>query len=134
MRNGIATTLAVIAIVGGCTVGKSGKNLMVATGPAGASINAAVPQGAVTGELVTLREHGLIVRSGAQLRFLPYGIITRMTVSELGPNYAVSAQSGMTAQKKARLRLVSRFPQGMTPEIEREFLVKLGQSAIDTVR
>jgi hypothetical protein len=134
MRNGIVTALVVITIVGACTVGKSGKELMVATGPAGASIRVAVPQGAVTGELVTLREHGLIVRSGTQLRFLPYGIITRLTVSELGPDYAVSAQGGMTAQKKAKLRLVSRFPHGMTPQIEREFLAKLGQSAIDTVR
>lgn len=134
MNRGIATALALITIASGCTFGRSGKDLVVATGPGGATISAAVPQGTVTGELVTLREHGLIVRSGTQLRFLPYGIITRLTVSELGPDYAVSAQGGMTAQKKAKLRLVSRFPQGMTPQVEREFLAKLGQSAIDTVR
>ena len=129
-----AIALSGLVIANGCTIGKSGKDLTVASSPSGARISAKVPQSTVTGELVAMGDNGMVVLSGAQLRFLPYALISSMTVSEFGPEYAVSSASPLSAQKRDRLRLISRFPQGMTPVIERAFLARLTQTAVDTVR
>ena len=49
-----AIALSGLVIANGCTIGKSGKDLTVASSPSGARISAKVPQSTVTGELVAM--------------------------------------------------------------------------------
>jgi hypothetical protein len=133
MKSIIVMTVAAMTTLG-CVIGKSAKDASFARSAAGAAVIVSVPGRNFTGELIALQQSGMVISSSNQLQLVPYPIIVAMQIKELGSTYAVSRYNPLTPDKRERLRLVSHFPQGLTPEIERKLLESLGQAAMDTIR
>ncbi len=129
-------SLAMISVlaVTACTIGKSGKDFAIATQPGGAMVGVVSSGGLLRGELITVRDDGVVITSQKQLTFFPFASLGGLTVAGMKSDYHLSRGETPSREKLERLRLVSHFPQGLTPEIESRLLAQLGQPSIVTVR
>ena len=92
------------------------------------------------GELLDVRDDGLVVlvsevsEAGPRIVLIPWSKIHRASASELSGIAVRTSQGGN--QRKAsieELRNVSRFPQGLSPELIERLLTRYGQTALDTI-
>ncbi len=60
--------------------------------------------------------------------------IMRLRVEEPGLDFEIRKADEFTPRNMESLRLLSRFPQGLTPEIEKKLLQQTGQTAIDSIK
>lgn len=134
MRLLTAAAMISILVIPACKIGKSGKDLPLATQPGGAQVAVALQGVRVPGELIAVRDDGVVVTARKQLSFFPFVSLGGLTIQQMSGDYQLSPGERPSREKFERLRLVSRFPQGLTPEIERQLLAELGQSAIVTVQ
>ena len=81
----------------------------------------------IAGELLAVEADALVVRSEERLLRVPVALIR---TAEAKP---MSARSAMTSAFLRRAKWHSRFPGGITPEIERALLEAYRQTAIITV-
>lgn len=116
------------------TSGKSGKDLAVASQPGGAQVTVTLGGRAYTGELLAVRDDGVIVVTERQLSYFPFASLGGLVVAQMDNDYRLSAGERPASAKLRRLRIVSHFPQGLTPEIERRLLAEIGQAALVTVQ
>lgn len=121
-------------IISACTFGKSGKDLAVASTPGGAKVTLTSGGERFSGELVALRDDGLVVSAQKRLLFVPFSSLAAFAVHDLNIDYQLSARERPSLEKRSRLSSISQFPQGLTPEIERQLLAQLGQAAIETIQ
>ncbi len=128
----VVIVLSMIVITS-CTIGQTGKDLALLHKPGGAQITwvAAAPG---AGELVAVRPEGLIVNSQNRLLLVQLSSIRRLRVQEPGLQIEIRNAAELTPRNLESLRLISRFPQGLTPEIEKKFLGQLGRTAVDTIK
>ena len=130
-RTGVALSLLAFSA---CAIGKSGKDLAIATIPGGAQATVVSRGGAIAGELVAVRDDGVVLSAQKQLSFFPFASLGGLTIGQMKGDYKLAAGERPSREKLDRLRLVSHFPQGLTPEVERRLLAQLGQTAIVTVQ
>jgi hypothetical protein len=110
----------------GCVVGTSAKSYQPAQEPEGAAIELKLDGGhAVEGELLAVQWDSLLVREGSRFVRVPIARLTRTRGPKL--NYS---KPGLTADLRERLRLISRYPQGVTAELEQRLLAAYGQTAV----
>ncbi len=124
----------------GCNVGPRVADFQPAQGPAGARVTLHVgPRtlhvGAmtVTGELLAVEDTALIVLTSGQGVFVvPYTAIREGRVSQRG----ATIFRGRTPADRARqrLRLVSRFPQGISPELMEALVAAYGRAELKAVK
>lgn len=129
-----AAAMISLLTVSACSIGKSGKDLDLATQPGGAIVSVLLQGVRVPGELIAVRDDGVVITARNQLSFFPYASLGGITIKGLGADYQLSPGERPSREKLGRLRLASHFPHGLTPEIERQLLAQLGQSAIVTVQ
>jgi hypothetical protein len=112
-----------------CSVGTTGKNYPPAKGPAGASVMLELGgKRTLAGELLAVEDSSLVVQAGGRLHRVSLPSIRSgkaPKISFTGPALNDSIQG--------RLRLVSRFPQGISPELERRLLEAYGQPAMQEI-
>ena len=92
------------------------------------------------GELLEVRDDALVVvvpeptAAGARLVRIPWNLIYRVKAVDL-PGIAVRTSQGdaKRADSTDKLRIVSRFPQGLTAEQSDQLLAHYGQSAMVTI-
>jgi len=130
-RTGVALSLLAFSA---CVIGKSGKDLAIAAIPGGAQATVVSRGGAISGELVAVRDDGVVLSAQKQLSFFPFASLGGLTIGQMKDDYRLSPGERPSREKLDRLRLVSHFPQGLTPEVERQLLAQLGQAAIVTVQ
>jgi hypothetical protein len=125
----VGLSLAAVSL-SACHVGPQIKDLDLANNPEGATIEVQVSsaegQGKLKyeGELLEIRDDG-IVFSGASaddaedaLIFVAWSRAARVRATEFGGYRAEVGRSlEWSADTKERFRLISRFPQGISPEI-----------------
>ena len=113
-----------------CHVGPQIKDLDLANNPEGATVEVQVlpaegqDKQKFEGELLEIRDEG-IVFSGAssddaddELIFVAWSRAARVRATEFGGYRAEVGRSlEWSAETKERFRLISRFPQGISPEI-----------------
>ena len=87
-------------------------------------------QGKLTGELIEVRDSGIVVLADQKLRLLPYTAILSSEVDQTSSHYAISKRTVPKPDVQAYLRLLSRFPQGLTPELMRQLLDAHGQTEL----
>lgn len=136
----------VLSALAGCHVGPQIGELAALRQPGGAHVVVAAAAAAdaqqsgpaYEGELVAVRDDGVVLalRSAepkTRLSFLGWPAITRLTATAL-PGFATRVQVGEPPNETAldRWRLVSRYPQGLSAELEAELLAAYGQESLDS--
>jgi hypothetical protein len=119
----------------GCSlgVGTSVKDFEPAHTPQGVRAEINAGGAAFTGELLEVRETGLLVRTGRRLVLVPYAAIGQAQFLRAECCRLAGGRPPLSDVKR-KLRLMSRFPQGLTAELRQRLLAAYGQSAPDEVR
>jgi len=122
--------LACCSLGAACVFGPRAGSFGPANSPNGvaAKLDAMGKDNTVEGELLEVRDTGLVVLDKSVVTYVPYRIIQTGSFRQLG----VSLYDGHppTANEKNRLRMASRFPQGLTRETERQLLGAYHQTSI----
>ena len=105
-----------------CRYGTSVKNFPPATGPRGVMVQVTTDQQTLSGELIEVRDTGLVVLVEQKLRLLPFATIVSSRVDQTPSRYAVAERRAPTPEAREHLRLLSRFPQGLTTELLQSLL------------
>jgi hypothetical protein len=112
----------------GCPVGPSVGKYPPAHTPFGAQATLTVGRNTLIAELLDVRDSALVVLHERQIMLVPYNAIRKGTFA--GLSVKITAEHPPTAEDRESLRVVSRFPQGMTLGLERRLLAAYGQNSI----
>ena len=129
------------ALAGGCTYGMTAQKFRPAHDPHGIEATVTTSNGPFAGELIEIRETGLVlhteIRASAgtgasqhRLRLVPYGAIRSARFEQLGSGPSISDGRTPSDKTRERLRLLSRFPQGLSPELLSQLLKEYGQTEL----
>lgn len=120
------------AALAGCLLGPTPHSYEPATQAAGASVELWLGRRgrpSVKGELLAVPDDStVVVRVGSTISRVRWRDVRQLRSRQAGLELYGGAR--VPADHHERLRLVSRFPQGITPELERALLAAHGQSAI----
>ena len=121
--------LAVPLALVGCFVGPSAKNYAPARGPGGAIV-ALVLSGSreLQAELLAVEDSTLLVLRGRELVRVAVAAIESVKAPKVSFN-----RSTLRGDTRERLRLISRYPQGVAPELEARLLEAYGRSGVRAV-
>jgi hypothetical protein len=129
-RRALPLGLALVAL--SCTFGQSVLKYEPAHSPRGvtARITTASDRPLV-GELIEVRDAGLVVGNEAVIALVPYAVVKRAAFVQT----RLSLEAGQAPDRSTRekLRLLSRFPQGLSPALLQELLEAHGQSELTQV-
>lgn len=119
-----------VTLLLGCTIGTTSTSYQPAKGPAGAGIDLELKGGRkLHGELLAVEADRLLVlEATGRLVRVAMTALERTRVPKLnhsGPDFP--------AEVRERLRLISRYPQGVTGELEGRLLQAYSQSVVDEV-
>ena len=99
--------------------------------PLGVMTKITSDRGELSAELIEVRDTGVLVLAEKRFRLLPYSIIVSSRAEGLDRSYSFGGRTAPTAETRERLRLVSRFPQGLTPELLQKLLQANGQLKLE---
>ena len=112
-------------LLAACTVGTHAGNYGPARGPAGAMVNLELTDKTkLTAELLAVEERTLLVLRDSQLIRIELAQVRR------GSAPKVSFDGKLSGHLRERLRLISRYPQGVSSDLEGRLLRAYGQSAV----
>src|SRR5437899_2072755 len=77
-------------------------------------------------ELIQVGDTGIVILAGRIFRFVPYSAIASSRFD--GISDSISHRTAPSGQIRERLRLVSRFPQQLMPELLQKLLSANGQA------
>lgn len=118
-----------LGLLAACAVGTTGGSYEPAKGPAGARVTLEVSgHREVIGELLAVEDTSLLVLQERQLVRVPLALV----ISGNAPKVSFTGRTLMTQRDEARERLclISRYPQGVSPELEARLLEAYGQSRV----
>ncbi len=120
--------IAVLILLTACSVGTSGRKYAPAKGPAGATVTLELTgQRKLSGELLAVEESSLLVLENREMVRVPVPLISS------GKAPGVSFNGNTFSQVRERLRLISRFPQGVSPSLEARLLEAYAQTGVREV-
>lgn len=127
-------TLTVLALVGACTWGTRVKSQPFATTPAGANAyyQIAGETARTLGELFAVDTSAIFIFSD-RLRRIPWDRLRYVDFANLGGRYDLFGRERPDPVELARLRLVSRFPQGLSGPLLAQVLAAIKQDAVEDV-
>jgi len=114
----------------GCSFGMTAIKYRPAQEPKGVNMRIDTAQGQLSGELIEVRDVGIVVLVDQKLRLLPYTAILSSKIDQTESRYAISQRTVPKPEVKEQLRLLSRFPQGLTPELMKQLLGEYGQTEL----
>ncbi len=132
MRGRLSPALLVLA---GCHVGSRAETFVPARGGAGVSVEVALRGGdEFKGELLAVADTGLLLLRDRRIALVRASSARGVRLAQRG-DVAIDVKDGRFAPTDAlsEARLVSRFPQGLTPELLRRLLAAYGQVEPDVV-
>jgi len=127
---GVLTLVILACLSNGCSFGMTTRKYPPAQGPTGVIMRLRTAQGQISGELIEVRDVGIVVLVDQKLRLLSYPVILSSEVDRTDSRYAISQGIVPKPDVQAHLRLLSRFPQGLTPELMRQLLETYGQTEL----
>jgi hypothetical protein len=80
------------------------------------------------GEVIEVRDTGIVILAAGTFRFVSYSAIISSHFDGIGG--PISSKKIPSSQSRERLRLVSRFPQELTPEILQKLLSANAQTEL----
>jgi hypothetical protein len=121
--------------VSACRWGPRLDRFPAATTPSGATMAiAGAGRSSLDGELLAATDSGLFVARRARVTFVPYAAISSARVVGLDQAYMLARGRAPDAGRLARLRRVSRFPQGLSDEVLARLLRAHAQDDVERVR
>jgi len=114
--------LIALTLVAGCRYGPRMETVGLARSPRGAMMELATLTGPVNGELLAVKEDGVVILHAGRVVNVGFTEIRGARSRELGSEYRFGGQKRPDPDRLARLRRVSHFPQGITPEIQARLL------------
>jgi hypothetical protein len=118
----------ILLLLAACMVGTRAQNYQPAKGPAGATINLELTdRQKLSGELLAVEDTSLLVLRGKELVRVALPRIRRASAPRVG------FRTRMNDRIREQLRLISRYPQGVTPELEARLLQAYNQAAVVSV-
>jgi len=127
---GLLTLVILACLSNGCSFGPTARTYRPAQTPKGVNMRVETAQGKLSGELIEVRDAGIILLVDQKLRLLPYTAILSSVVDQTSSHYSIAKQTVPKPEVQAYLRLLSRFPQGLTPELMRQLLDAYGQTEL----
>ena len=127
-------TFAVVCfatLTGGCAYGMTTEKLTPAHEPAGVVARISTDQQPLSGELIELRDDGLLLVSDKIVRLVPYARIASAQFDQTKDK--IDGHQPPSRERRERLRLLSRYPQGLGPDLLRELLRAYGQDELKGV-
>lgn len=121
----------VVSALAACSVGTRVDTFAPARNPDGATLRLEIRAGAplTMGELLAVEDTALLIRGDAGITLVPLRVIRRGSATAPGSR-ASFGRGRLTAPTRERLRLLSRYPQGVTPELLRQLLDAYGQAEL----
>ena len=86
----ILTLVVLAGLGGGCSIGMTAKKYRPAQAPKGVIMQVDSTQGKYSGELIEVRESGIVLLTDQKLRLLPYTAILSSSVDQTSSRYAPS--------------------------------------------
>ena len=132
MRN----LIAVLVLCAGCSVGPRASEHPLALVAGGAKLEielikadrgVGVGGRLISGELLAVTDSGLWVLADAHPSWVAYAIIHQAVFDQTGDD-DLAGPEAPPLKERNRLRLESRFPQGISPELMRKLLATYGDS------
>ena len=122
--------VAVVLLSASCSFGPKLADFAPAHTPNGVSARVTTRGLDMNGELIEVRDNGvvLLTAGSGKLRLIPYGDVRSSNFERLG--HLIEGGRTPDSATRERLRLVSRFPQGMSPEVLQTLLKASGQSEL----
>jgi hypothetical protein len=117
-------------LLSSCHYGRAVKDFPPANGPQGVGMQVTTDHQMFLGELLEVRDIGLIVLSEKKIHLLPFAEITSSQAVKTSSQYSFGGRRQPSPEVRERLRLVSRFPQGLTPDLLRRLLETYGQTEL----
>ena len=128
---GPAILLISTLALGGCHFGTRAQTFGPAQGPEGVHTGiTTMGAGWISGELLEVQDTALLVLSDERLVLVPFDLMRSAQFDEMGSDTTISDQEAPSIAARERLRLVSRFPQGVTAELLEELLAAYGQDEV----
>jgi hypothetical protein len=87
---------------------------------------------AYSGELLAVQDDGVIISSD-RIMFAPFSAIVGLTLEKMGGQYQLRTGDVPRGERLAQFRAVSRFPQGLTPNIQSVLLAQKSQTEIAVI-
>ena len=134
-----AATILIGCLSSACAIGMNSDKFKPAGAPQGVQATMVTSSGALTGELIEVRDTAVVLLSDERtaaggirtqrLRLIAFASITRAEFEQLGPGVRFENGRPPSERARQRLRLLSRFPYGMSPALEQALLKAYGQDA-----
>ena len=114
-------------LLAACSIGPSGKSYGPAKGPAGAAVEIELHRnGGIGGELLAVEDTTLMLVQNRQLIRVAIPAVKSLR----GPRISTRQ---LDEPMRRRLRLISRYPQGVSPDLEARLLRAYGAPAVRRV-
>jgi len=122
--------LVLCAVMSACSYGTRIADFRPAHNPNGANVRVSTGAGDLSGELIEMRDSGfvLLTAGSSKLHLVRFDQVRSAKFEQVGS----LPGDGRTpsARQRERLRLVSRFPQGMSPQLLETLLKTHGQTEL----
>ena len=125
------TAFAVLSALG-CQIGTSAGGYGPAQGPAGITAELELSELVWSGEVLAVEATSLILRVGAELSRVPYAAIRKGKFKQLG-RAGIRNGAFVNPDGQQTLRLVARYPQGVSPALLQSLLETYGQEELTAV-
>jgi hypothetical protein len=139
------TVMFLAGLAAGCSFGMTAQKFRPTESPRGVEAVIAVTDLEFVGELIEIRDAGFVLLSERwtvpipngtratkerRLRLIPYAVVRRSRFEQMDPGVFFGGGRAPTTDGRERLRLVSRFPQGLSPGVLSQLLKEHGQAEL----
>jgi hypothetical protein len=135
MRGPLAVTVVLLLTLPACTVatiGPTPERFPPAVSGRGVTAVLQTATGRLQGELLEVRDDGLMVLHGREIVVVLFRTIRRGEFEQMPVRIGGGREP--SARSRERLRLVRRFPHGLAPEAKERLLSFHGQTELRLVR
>jgi hypothetical protein len=113
-------------------IGPSAENFPLASRPNGATVTVQTAGQTVAGELLAVRDDGVVILRGSKLAFAPFADLRSVDVAELA-EYSIGA-GAPSPERRAKLNVLSRYPQGISAALQQKLFAQSGQAELEVLR
>jgi hypothetical protein len=126
-------TLVLALVCGGCSVGPRIEAVDAAHTPAGIATVVRTSKATYEGELLCVADDGLLLLVAERLTSVPFDAIEDVDARPVLRVRGMRRRAELNSKEKEKLRKCSRFPQGVSKELELALLSAYGQAEVTRV-